>query len=541
MSYFTTKNSIFIVPSRVHVEEFKKIDVFISILEKSGIGEIIEKERKKNKNSNAGRIGYNPYNLMATVIYCFAMYQGSLREIESLCKFDLRVIYLMEQGMPDHTVICDFINKYIVPNTYAIFSKITKVFIEYSTINIDNQYIDGTKLEANANKYKFVWKPTTFHKKLDEKIKIFIKDINFIFTETRLIKAHEFRDILNNYARSEKIDKFNIPTGIGSRPTKPEKNYKIGYSHLLKLLDYEEKGRICGENRNSYYKTDFDATAMALKTDYYSGHGSNMHAAYNVQLMVSSGIITMFGVYQDRTDYHTLIPLLTKYKECYDNYPINIVGDSGYGIYCNYKFIRENSIGNYLKFQQWNGESSGKRPQLFFLDEKGNVTCLNNKKGKQVNFENTHQRNKDGKLFIFKGCKNCEYVHKCKKNLKRKSDNFRRIEIISDYEILKKEARENLLSPFGIEIRINRSIQAEGTFGQIKQNMRYVRIRRRGIDRVTTEIMLICLGRNVRKLFVVLSGGKIKENYWEIPENLTAETFPKIKPKKKKTAKKLIT
>ena len=88
----------------------------------------------------------------------------------------------------------------------------------------------------------------------------------------------------------------------------------------MKLIEYEEKESICGDNRNSYYKTDHDATAMALKTDYYSGHGTNMHAAYNVQILVSSGIITYYDIFQDRTDYYTLIPMLDGYYKYYGEY-----------------------------------------------------------------------------------------------------------------------------------------------------------------------------------------------------------------------------
>lgn len=537
MNYFTTKRTFFLVPSYMCDEEFEKINKYLFILEKSGIGKIIEQERKYRKKSKVGRKEYNPFNLMATILYCFAMHKGSLREIEDLCRYDLRVIYLMEQETPSYKSICDFINRYIVPYTYEIFSKVTMTIIKEFNINISNQYVDGTKLEANANKYKFVWKPTTFHKNLDIKIKDYINSIGFNFTINGLIKSYQLNNILNEYVKKENIDTLNIPTGKGTRKTESQKNYIKGYSYLIKLLEYEEKEEICGENRNSYYKTDHDATAMALKTDYYSGHGSNMHAAYNIQVAVSSGLITMFGVYQDRTDYHTFIPLLTKYNQCYDNYPKNVAADSGYGIYVNYKFLKEKGIGNYLKFQQWNGESSGKRPQLFFVNENNIVTCLNNKIGEIINFEGTHQRNKEGKLYIFKGCKKCKYSYKCKEKLKRKSDNFRKIELIAEYEKLKEEARKNLLSPKGIEIRVNRSIQVEGTFGQIKQNMGYVRIRRRGIKKVTTEIMLMCLGRNIRKLFSVLSGNKIKDNYWNTPDNLKMEIFPKVKPKEKKTVR----
>lgn len=246
----------------------------------------------------------------------------------------------------------------------------------------------------------------------------------------------------------------------------------------------------------------------------------------------------MYGVYQDRSDYYTLIPLLRNYYKYYAHYPQNLAGDSGYGIYINYIFIREKNIGNYIKFQQWSGESSGKRPQLFFINEKGEVRCLNNKLGKEIGFENTHQRNKDGKLFIFKGCKKCGYSQKCKKYLKRKSDNLRKIELVIDYELLKEQAQGNLLSPKGIEIRINRSIQAEGVYGQIKENMGYRRIRRRKMKRVSCEIMLMCLGVNIRKLFSIVSGHEVKDSYWKPPANLTKQIFPKVKENKKETVKK---
>ena len=105
---------------------------------------------------------------------------------------------------------------------------------------------------------------------------------------------------------------------------------------------------------------------------------------------------------------------------------------------------------------------------------------------------------------------------------------------MKDYELYKEYARDNLLSPKGIEIRINRSIQVEGTFGQLKQNMHYTRIRRRGIKKVSCEIMLMCLGRNIRKYFVLLDKQEIKSNYWEKPLYLQKEIFPFPKQKKKK-------
>ena len=163
--------------------------------------------------------------------------------------------------------------------------------------------------------------------------------------------------------------------------------------------------------------------------------------------------------------------------------------------------------------------------------------CLNACIGEEVPFNHSHhQRNEKGKLYKFIGCNACNYAYICKKNLKNKDLDYRLYELNTDYELLKEQARKNLLSPEGIEIRINRSIQVEGTFGQLKQNMNYERIRRRGLEKVSCEIMLMCLGRNIRKLFVLLDDDKIKSNYWEKPNNLKKEKlpFPKQKIQKKK-------
>lgn len=112
--------------------------------------------------------------MVATIIYCFSEFKSSIREIEKLCIFDLRVMYIMEQEQPSDSAIKDCINKYILPYQYEIFTMITKTIIEEVNLNINNQYLDGTKIEANANKYKFLWRPIIFHKRLDIKIKQYI-------------------------------------------------------------------------------------------------------------------------------------------------------------------------------------------------------------------------------------------------------------------------------------------------------------------------------------------------------------------------------
>ena len=210
----------------------------------------------------------------------------------------------MEGKLPKHTVIGEFINEYIVPYQYEIFTCITNQIIKEFNLNVSDTYLDGTKIEANANKYKFVWKPTTFHKKLDVKIKEMLKKMNLEFKENKLIKSYELNDLIKKYLLRENID-------INYYITSPQilQHSEEIYKYLSKLIEYEEKEQICGENRNSYFKTDKDATAMVLKEDYYSKLSHDFHAGYNIQVLVSSLLILMYGVYQERSDYKTFIPM----------------------------------------------------------------------------------------------------------------------------------------------------------------------------------------------------------------------------------------
>lgn len=503
----------------------------MSLLEKSGVGKIIEYVKLKDGECK-GRNGYNPHNLFATIVYCFAKFKGTLRDIEDKCIFDVRVMYIMEGNTPNHSVICKFINKYILPYHYEIFTCINKQIIKDFNLDISDCYIDGTKIEANANKYKFVWKPTKFHAKLDVKIKSLLDELGKtnVYTE-KLIKSYEYNEILKEYVYDNNIDIFNIPSGRGKRLTKEQRNYKRGHEYLIKLIEYEEKERICGDNRKSYYKTDLAATAMVLKEDYYSKSSHDFHAGYNVQVLVSSLLIMMYEVFQDRTDINTMIPMNELYKQYYGNYPINECDDAGYGNYKNYKYLKEHNIGNYVKFQNWKGESSGKRPQLFYTFDDG-VMCLDTYIGEEV----YHSKN-GSIIYKFTGCNNCKYSYKCKAKLKDKEQNDRYTKLIPEYELLKEEVRDNLLSPKGIEIIVNRSIQVEGTFGQIKNNMNYDRIRRRGLDNVAVEIMLMCLGVNIRRYLLSSGDTKFKNNCWKTLDGLQKEKFPYVKPKEKKLSR----
>lgn len=414
MPYFTI-GKIFLFPSYdLSVEEKNIFDIYLSILEDSGVGAIIENATKKKYY--AGRHPYNPYRLFATIIYGFSKHSGSVREIEESIKYDIRFMYLMEQERPSYVTISSFLNNVVVPHQNEIFSKIISSIIRYFNIDIDDVFLDGTKFEANANKYKFVWKPTAFHKKLNQNIKLLLEKYNILLPSKDNFTSKEIGEYLNillGKAKEQGLDLFEIKIGKGHKTIQIVKDIKLLNSYLNKMLEYEEKEEICGD-RNSYYKTDVDATAMCLKEDYYSGLGSNMHAGYNVQLMVSKGFILAYYVGQERNDFYEFIPTIERFYTNYGFYPKRLCADSGYGSLTNYRYLKEHSIENYVKYNMWRNDVSGLNVDYFYFNEHHQLICLNNKVAKETdNYNGRHSHSKSNKFYVIENCRRCKYKELC--------------------------------------------------------------------------------------------------------------------------------
>ena len=528
MSFFTVFQDRLFPTAELSKGERGKIDKFLKILEDSGVGEIIYEETTKDK-SLGGRSSYNPYRLFASIIYAFSKHSGSLRKIEESLMFDLRFLYINNQETPSYVTISKFLNNVVVKHFEIIFSKITLAILNQYQIPIDDCFLDGTKIEANANKYKFVYKPTTFKNNLFEKIRDVLVQYFQLSENKKTFISKEVAVYVSQMLEMVKKQNINIEevkVGRGHRKPKIVSDYLLLSSYLLKLLDYEEREEICGPQRNSYYKTDHDATAMCLKEDYYSGLGSNTHAAYNFQIIVSKGIILSFYVSQDRNDQYALIPAIEKFHDLYNFYPKRLCADAGYGSLRNYQFVIDKGIENYIKFADWSRVVSGEIYDLYHFNEDGNLVCLNNKIALKTRLYGNRRAHKSGFLYVVESCAYCRLKKFCQAKLKE-INNYRIFEANYDYFKLRKQVTESLLSPKGIEMRVNRSSQVEGAFGVIKQDMDYERARRRGLENVSLEFMLTCLGYNIRKLFLLIEG-KAKLDYWKAPEDLKAETIPPV-------------
>ncbi len=225
--------------------------------------------------------------------------------------------------------------------------------------------------------------------------------------------------------------------------------------------------------------------------------------AYNIQIGVADEYIVVADVFQHRSDMDCFVPLMEKFYQFYGFYPKYPVADAGYGSYNNYLFCQEHGIEKYMKFPMYKKETIDDkyredpfRAVNFKTNQDGDLICPNGKKFifayRQPVKGNLYGRQEE--VYRCEDCSNCPYAEKCKK-----TDKERTIRLNQELTAMHQEVLDNLESIHGALLRMNRSIQAEGSFGVIKYDRWYKRIVRKGLRWVKLELLLVSLGHNLYK------------------------------------------
>ena len=458
-----------------------------------------------------GRLRYNPVSMLKTVLFGF-MTNGycSLRELEDNCKVNLRFMYLMDRQSPSYRTFGYFINEILQDSIEEIFSDINHAIFEEEHVDLQHLYIDGSKFEANANKYTWVWKKATEKSRyrLYEKITALIEQINQdlswngikISTNTEYVPEY-LDEVINQYAMLWQLDEEKFVHGKGKHKTMQQRQYELLQNYTNKLKEYVEKIDICGTERNSYSKTDQSATFMRIKTDYMGN--DQLLPAYNVQIGVADEYIAVADVNHYRSDMDCFVPLMERFRGIYGFYPKYPVADAGYGSYNNYLYCEQHGMEKYMKFPMFKKETTDKkyhndpfRAVNFPIDENGEMRCPN---GKAFTFQyrkaiRGNQYGRQEEVYRCEDCSGCPYADQCKK-----TEGNRTVRVNEELTRMHQEVMENLESIQGALLRMNRSIQAEGTFGIMKHDHWYKRIVRRGIQSVRLEIFLVSIGHNLYK------------------------------------------
>ena len=422
-------------------------------------------------------------------------------------------MYLID-GMkaPSFATFGNFIRDELTVSVEQIFADVNAYIFQHDHVDLEHAYIDGTKIEANANRYTWVWKKSCMKNRMKvfQKISQLIDAMNrdvLGYLGVRFEKREEYAidyvsELLALYRESTDLDLSAFVSGSGHRKSTLQKQYQEMQSYLERLKTYANHIEICGTERNSYSKTDHDATFMRIKRDYMGN--DQLLPAYNLQAAVCDEYIAVVDVKPYASDMECFIPLMEKFRDWYGHYPKYPVADAGYGSYNNYLYCEEHGMEKYMKFTMYKKENEDSkyhndpyRAVNFGRDSDGNLRCPG---GKTFLFKyNQHvYRNKYGRteeVYECESCEGCQHKNEC---CPRTSGN-RTIRINRELTSFHEEVIANLNTVHGALLRMNRSIQAEGTFGILKWDKAYKRLFRRGQKNAILELTLISCGFNLYK------------------------------------------
>lgn len=460
----------------------------------------------------------SPRCLLKIVLYSYMNRVFSSRAMELRCRRDINFMYLLDNApVPDHATFARFRTLHFAPCAEEIMAEVTCFLMEAGEISKDAVFIDGTKIEACANKYTFVWKKSIsrYQANLLDKLAGFVAEceilygIRLIYKNT--VKMKHVKKLRKKLYALKEEEGIVFVHGSGKRKSQLQKSIETLEEYMAKLKEYTKKLHTCGE-RSSCSKTDPDATFMRMKEDGM-GKGVRPKAAYNIQHGVDSEYIVWLTAGQQPTDTNMLIPFLKEMKQYLPFQYKKIVTDPGYESEENYAWLSEEKQEAFIKPADY--EQSKTRKYKNDIGRAGNMeyhaaedtyTCHEGRTlaASEVKIETSKTGYKrETTIYSCADCSGCPQKKECIKGnhcntpLEERNKNLYVSKKFNEY---REESRKRIQSEEGKELRVNRSIQVEGSFGELKQDMGFRRFLCRGIQNVKAESILLAIAHNVNKL-----------------------------------------
>ena len=460
----------------------------------------------------------DPATMFMILVYGYMRHLYSSREIEEACRTDIRFMWILGPAdAPDHSTIARFQNDRLVPVIEDLFYQLIEKLIELNEISYSNVFVDGTKIEANANKYSFVWSKAVEKnsRKLEDKILRIVPEIAKRYSLNEEISLTRCLQILMQTAAMQKIQFVH---GRGKHKTQLQRDIDL----LIELGDkrqaYRESMSKFGK-RKSYSKTDNDATFMRMKEDYMKN--GQLKPGYNVQIMVESEYIVGVGLFPNPTDTTTLIPFMERVYNKTKRRIENLIADAGYASEENFTYLESHNQNAFIKPANHEIMKTRKyrndifKPEHMQYDEENDYYICPN--GKRLNYiytskyttENNYETNR--KVYRCEDCSGCPYRESC-----YHSEKNRTIRVSHKLNEQNRKAEELITTEQGILLRQNRSIQVEGAFGVIKQDYHFKRFLTRGKEKTETQFLLLAFAFNINKLCNRLAGNRFNQSLFPL-------------------------
>ncbi|WP_353463562.1 IS1182 family transposase [Mammaliicoccus sciuri] len=488
------------------------------------IVESIPNEEFYEFKPSRGASSYHPKLMLKIILYSYTQSIFSGRRIESFLKDSIRMMWLVQNQTPSYRTINRFrINPIMDKLLQSLFINFRTQLVELNLIDEDSIYIDGTKIEASANKYTFVWRKNTerYNSKVIEQSKEIYRNaiINEVIPELNEEQNDEISiDTLKDLedALEQKIEDLNDEISnteavkerkvLRTKRSELNKTKKSLSDNIDRQVKYKKQLEILGE-RNSYSKTDHDATFMRMKDDHMMN--GQLKPGYNLQIATNSQFVLSYDIFPNPTDTRTLIPFLNNIKNNYFNLPEYIVADAGYGSEENYKNIIDSfnrtpliTYSMYLKEQTKKYKENEFNTQNWTYDEiRDEFICPDNRRlpFKRYAYRiDKYNYQRDFKLYECENCSNCALFNLCRNNAYQSTN--KKIMKNNVWEYFKYMTQNLLSNPETEKIYKQRKIDVEPVFGYLKAILGFTRMSLRGKSKVKRELGIALMATNIRKM-----------------------------------------
>lgn len=416
-------------------------------------------------------------------------------------------------------------------------AQMTKFLIKLEQVTTTEVFIDGTKIESAANRYTFVWrKAVTKHQaRFLQKTALLVGDIiqrqELKPLWQKQVKKKHVKKILKKLRAKANEESLEFVSGRGHIKTQLQRDIEALEAALEKLKEYEKKLHICAD-RGSYAKTDPDATFMHMKDDHM--RNGQLKPAYNIQYAVNSGFIVAAGIFPNPTDVMTLKPFLNQMEDDLSFAFERIVCDAGYESEENLSFLRAKGIEAYIKPANYEqigtkkfAKEIGRKENMRYDKEQDCYLCHNGKEIKRSGSRRVKTASgyiREETQYACSECGGCPYKEKCMsgKNWKKPlEERYKKLTVSRLFEELREEEYRRINSEEGKKLRMNRSIQAEGGFADIKGDSGFTRFLCKGNENVFAEYILYAMAHNLGWLHSRIQNDKLDLHLYELKEDET--------------------
>lgn len=493
-----SQNQAMLIPPDLNelIEQDHPVRIINSVLDQLDI-DVICKQYK-----GGGTSSYHPRMLLKVLVYAYVCNEYSSRRIEQLLKRDVHFMWLAAMSRPDHNTINRFGSQRLKDVLKQVFTQIVTLLAESGHVSLKDINVDGTKIEANANRYTFVWGNAIKTNK--EKMAL---QLESLWNYAEGIAAEELKDKRpSSFAPTDPESVKNtintINEALKDKQIGKKVSQKLKYAEKkwpANTAKYNEQEKTL-DGRNSYSKTDKDATFMRMKEDHMLN--GQLKPGYNVQISTEDQFVLNYTIHPNPTDTLTLNSHVTDFVEELQATPETLTADAGYGSEENYETLENKGIDAYVKYNYFDKEQQGKinpfaSDRLHYNAEADYVVCPigqhmknigSRKRNTASGFEQTLTK------YQAANCEGCPLRGVC-----HNQKGNRIVEINHNLQRLKKQAAEKLRSEEGVRKRKKRCADVEPVFANWKQNKGFRRFNLRGKAKVSVEVGLIAMAHNLQK------------------------------------------